>query len=60
MKLGVYDLGGRLIRPIYSGIQQKGYYSFLFSNDDLDFSGIYFIRFEAGEVKKTLKVKLIK
>ncbi|MCX7833551.1 MAG: T9SS type A sorting domain-containing protein, partial [Ignavibacteria bacterium] len=59
VKLNLYDITGRLVKEIYSGFLKNGIYSTLLNASDLN-SGIYFIRFIAGDYIENKKVILIK
>ncbi len=59
VKLGVYDVSGRLIQTIIDNVVDAGEYNVLWDSS-LRPSGVYFLKFDAGEyttTKKLLKVK---
>jgi len=55
----VYDIAGRLRQTLVDKEQTSGYYKIPFKTDKYP-SGIYFLRFQAGEYKKTEKMVIIK
>jgi len=58
--LNVYDLTGRCVKTIFSGMKEKGEHLFdLAADADLG-TGIYFIQIEAGAAKAIKKLVLIK
>ena len=59
MSLELYDITGRLVKTIYSGVQEKGYYEVNVSRVGLQ-AGIYFIRLEAEENTVTHKLTILK
>ena len=59
ISLGLYDISGRLVKTIYSGTQEKGYYEVDIKQDGL-IGGIYFIRFETSDFKATKKLTIIR
>jgi hypothetical protein len=58
VKLNLFDISGRLVKTIYSGIQDKGYYIANIKDNELT-KGVYFIRFKAGDYKNTKKLILL-
>jgi hypothetical protein len=58
VSLSIYALSGKLIKSLYSGIQEKGDYDIDVQGEKL--TGIYFIRLEAGNYKETKKLLLMK
>ena len=59
VKLGVYDVSGRLIQTIIDNVMNAGEYNILWDSSSLP-SGIYFLKLNAGKynmTKKLLKVK---
>ena len=57
--LEVYDINGRLVKELKSGIMEAGYHSVVW-NAQSTASGIYFIQIMAGEPVNTQKLMLIK
>ena len=57
--LEVYDINGRLIKELQSGIMEAGYHSVVW-NAQSTASGIYFVKLHAGEFLKTQKLMLVK
>jgi len=49
VRIGLYDLAGRRVAELYSGVQEKGTHQLTWSADHLQ-RGIYFCRLEAGRV----------
>ncbi|MBI4723450.1 MAG: hypothetical protein HY769_10750 [Candidatus Stahlbacteria bacterium] len=75
VKVGLYDITGRFVRIIYSGVQGKGYYEVEIEGDHKGSplqAGIYFIKLEAvpvnrdfgsastGDYRETQKLILLK
>jgi len=64
VEIVIYDVSGRKVKTLVSEIQQPGYYSTIWNGmDDMGrkvASGVYFIRFEAGEFRVQDKVLLVK
>ncbi len=62
--IAIYDATGRQVKTLISEMQKPGYYSTIWHGaDDIGrkvSSGIYFIRFEAGEFRAQDKILLIK
>jgi len=60
----IYDVAGRKVNTLVSEMQSPGYYSTIWNGtDDKDrkvASGVYFIRFEAGEFRTQDKILLVK
>ena len=56
--LNLYDVSGRLVRTIYSGVQESGIHRVSVPCEDLS-SGVYFICLEAGQIKATEKLILL-
>ena len=57
--LKVYDIQGRVVGELMSGIQSQGLYEIAW-NADLNASGIYFVRLVAGAEIHTQKIMLVK
>ena len=62
ISLGLYDISGRLVKTLYSGIQEKGYHTInVGTRHGMSLpAGIYFIRFEAGNYKATRKLTILR
>ncbi len=60
VKVKVYDVGGRLLRVLEDGYQEKGRYKMEWDLRDASQrkapKGVYFVRFEAGGYKRTEKI----
>lgn len=60
VKVKVYDVGGRLLRVLEDGYQEKGRYKMEWDLRDTSQrkapKGVYFVRFEAGGYKRTEKI----
>lgn len=48
VRINIFDISGRLVRKIYSGVREKGKHSISLNGNKLS-SGIYFIRIETEE-----------
>jgi len=66
VSLQLYDIQGRLVKPIYSGSKNAGYYKLHIlpvgrqvNSRDLS-SGIYFLRFEVEGYNATRKLLIIR
>lgn len=59
ISLVVYDIRGREISTLHSGIIQAGYHSIIFNGVELS-SGIYFVKLESEQYLKVQKVLLVK
>jgi len=59
VSLGIYDTAGRRIATLVDSEQEAGQYNLPFDASGLA-SGIYFVRFSAGDVLSTQKLTLIK
>ncbi len=57
--LKIYDIMGRLVMTLVDKNQKPGYYSISWDGRDLS-TGVYFIRFEAGDFEKTRKALIIR
>ena len=57
--LEVYDINGRLVKELQSGLMEAGYHSVVW-NAQSTASGIYFVKLHAGEFLKTQKLMLVK
>lgn len=55
----LYDIQGRLVMELLSGVQQAGYHSAQIDGASRA-SGIYFVKLEAGDFREVRKVLLIK
>lgn len=67
MSLKLYDITGRLVKNIYSGVRERGYYRVDVDAKDTESSsgpplqtGIYFIKFAACDYNATEKLILIR
>ena len=59
MTLRLYDISGRLVKTLYSGTQEKGYYKVDIKQDELK-GGIYFVIFETDDYKATRKLTILR
>jgi len=59
VSLNVYDLTGRLVRKLREGFQERGEHKVIFNGEGLS-SGTYVILLQAGEVRKTRMMTLIR
>ena len=57
--LEIYDINGRLIKELQSGILESGYHSVVW-NADAHSSGVYFLKMQAGSFQKIQKLMLVK
>ncbi len=55
----IYDIMGRIRQTLIDKEQSPGYYRITFTPDKYP-TGVYFLRFQAGEYKKTEKIILVK
>ena len=60
MSLGLYDISGRLVKTLYSGTQEKGYYTINVGAYHDTPTGIYFIKLETNNYKATKKLTIIR
>jgi hypothetical protein len=64
VSLGVYDVGGRLVRTLVSGARPAGRHEARWTGRDNGgravASGVYFYRFRAGDFSETRKILLLK
>ncbi len=64
IRLGLYDISGRLVKTIYSGTAEKGYHTVRWNGKNKYgkkvASGIYFYKLEAGNYIATKKIYLIR
>ncbi|MBI4722973.1 MAG: hypothetical protein HY769_08295, partial [Candidatus Stahlbacteria bacterium] len=73
VNLGIYDITGRLVRTIYSGVQEAGNYEVNVGADPCVCpktngehigsplqAGIYFIKLDTGGYKVTEKLTILK
>ncbi len=63
VSLSLYDIAGRSVNTIYSGIHEKGYYDVELKGEHMGSplqAGIYFLRLETGEFKLTRKLTIFK
>ena len=62
--LVIYDIGGRLVRQLFSGELKAGYHDIVWDgNCDTGIkatSGVYFARMKHGAVEKTIKMMMLK
>ncbi len=58
--LDLYNLSGNLIKNIYKGLQEKGYYKFEIETKEEIKRGIYFIKLKTGELIFNRKVTILK
>ncbi len=59
VSLKVFDLSGRVITTLMSEIKDAGHYSLEWRVDEKIPSGVYFIKFESGNVKQIQRVTII-
>ncbi len=59
VRIEIYDLLGRRIRTLANEIRQEGTHEITFNADELK-SGVYFYRFQAGNVVETKRMVLLK
>jgi len=59
VSLQLYDIQGRLVKTIFNGSKDAGYYKLQINSKDLS-SGIYFLRFEAEGFNTTRKLLIIR
>jgi len=59
VKLAVYNVAGRIVANLIDGTLRQGHHEVTFDGSDLA-SGIYFVKFEAGEMIQIRKMVLIK
>lgn len=59
INLALYDVSGRLVKTLCSGVQEKGYHAVNIREDEFA-RGIYFIKMRAGEYKGTRKLVLMR
>ncbi len=64
VEIVIYDVSGRAVKTLVSEIQDSGYYSNVWNGCDEKgrkvASGVYFIRFDAGEFWAQDKILLVK
>ena len=64
VKIVIYDLLGREVKVLMNKIQTPGRYTIIWSGKNQfgfqSASGIYFVRFEAGGIKRTKKLSLVR
>ena len=58
VSVSVYDLTGKMVATLSSGVQSAGYHSELNAGDMP--SGLYFVKFVAGTYTETQKIMLVK
>ena len=59
VKLKVYDMLGREVETLVSGVQQAGRYEVIFNASRLA-SGVYFYRLQAGGISQTMRMVFVK
>jgi hypothetical protein len=59
VSLRIYDVSGRLVKTLADGIKEAGLYSIEVGGEGL-VSGVYFIKFKAGDFCSTKKLLLLK
>ena len=57
--LEVYNINGKLINTLYSGIKSAGNHNIEWNASGLP-SGVYFVKLDAGEFTQTQKLMLVK
>jgi hypothetical protein len=64
IKISLYDVTGRFVKNVFSGVKKPGYYNIRFeTKDDTGRrlpQGVYFIRMEAGDFKQNHKLVVIR
>jgi hypothetical protein len=60
ISLSLYDITGRLLKDIYSGIQEQGSHEFLLKQEDGLTEGIYFICLETDNYEVTKKLVIVR
>jgi uncharacterized delta-60 repeat protein len=61
ISLGIYDISGKLVRVVRSGIQEQGYHQVELNSTHLGSplqTGIYFVRLETASIKLVRKILL--
>ena len=62
--LAVYSVDGRLVRSLVRGVQEAGRYQFVWDGQDDHGasikSGMFFVRLEAGGLRKTRVLSVIR
>ena len=56
VKIALYNIMGRKLKTLDSGLKEQGYYSIPIGNDIMPSQGVYFITVELGDYKKTIKL----
>lgn len=59
VSLGLYDLTGRHLRDIYSGLGTAGQYLFTFAANEIP-SGIYIVQMRAGGFRTAVKIEVLR
>lgn len=59
VSLKIYDVSGKLVKSLVDKIDEPGYYRIELNAKDLS-TGVYFIKLNAGDCKKSQKITLIK
>ena len=59
VSLAVYDIRGRMVSELVSGIKDQGRYEVIW-NAEAYSSGVYFMKLVAGSTAKTQKIMLVK
>jgi hypothetical protein len=59
VSVSVYDLTGKMVATLSSGVQSAGYHSVSWNAGDMP-SGLYFVKFVAGTYTETQKIMLVK
>ena len=59
VNINVYDVRGRMVAELVSGIKDQGRYEVMWNADNYS-TGIYFIQLVAGNTTKTQKIMLVK
>jgi len=64
IKLILYDVTGRFVKNVFSGLKEPGYHTIRFeAKDDMGRrigQGVYFLRMEAGDFKESRKIVLLR
>ena len=59
LDIALYDISGRQVMTLFSGVRQAGEWSNTLDGSDLS-SGVYFVKLNAGDLQMSQKVVLIK
>ena len=59
VNINVYDVRGRMVAELVSGMTEQGRYEVMWNADNYS-TGIYFVQLVAGNTTKTQKIMLVK